>query len=85
MVDKSRVVNPKYAVGQKVIIRPVKEKPLSQRENDIDSYAGQIGEVADYYWVSPRTGKVFYIYTVKAGMDFKELVLHEDEMEPCIA
>jgi len=84
MVDKSSVVNPKYAVGQKVIIRPVEEKPLSQRENDIDSYAGQIGEVADYYWVSPRTGKVFYIYTVKAGKGFKELVLHEDEMEPCI-
>ncbi len=77
-------MSPKYEVGQKVIIRPVKEKSLSQREGDIDSYAGQIGEVADYYWVSPRTGKVFYIYTIKAGKDFKELVLHEDEMEPCI-
>lgn len=77
-------MSPKYEIGQKVIIKPVKEKPLSQREDDIDSYAGQIGEISDYYWISPRTGKVFYIYTVKAGTSFKELVLHEDEIEACI-
>jgi hypothetical protein len=78
-------VGPKYEIGQKVIIRPVSDQPLSLRESDIESYAGQIGEVSDYYWISPRTGKVFYIYTVRVGAEYKELVLHEDEMEASIA
>ena len=75
---------PKYDIGQKVIIRPVSEQPVSRRESDIESYAGQIGEVSNYYWISPRTGKVFYIYTIRVGVDFKELVLHEDEIEACL-
>jgi hypothetical protein len=77
-------MSPKYEIGQKVIIKPVKEQPLSPRESDIDSYAGQIGEISNFYWISPRAGKIFYVYTVKAGMDYKELVLHEDEIEACI-
>jgi hypothetical protein len=77
-------VAPKYEIGQKVIIRPVSEQPLSHRESDIESYAGQIGEVSNYYWISPRTGKVFYIYTIRVGADFKELVLYEDEIEACL-
>jgi hypothetical protein len=78
-------VAPKYEIGQKVIIRPVSDQPLSLRESDIESYSGQIGEVSNYYWISPRTGEVFYIYTVRVGADYKELVLHEDEIEPCIS
>jgi hypothetical protein len=78
-------VNPKYEIGQKVVIRPVNEQRLSLRDSDIESYAGQIGQVSDYYWISPRTGKFFYMYTVRIGTDYKELVLHEDELEPCIA
>ena len=78
-------MGPKYDIGQKVIIRPVDDQRLSLRDGTIESYAGQIGEVSNYYWISPRTGKVFYIYTVRIGTDFKEVVLHEDELEPCIA
>ena len=76
---------PKYEIGQKVIIRPVSDQPLSLRESDIESYAGQIGEITDYYWISPRTGQFFYIYTVRIGADYKDVVLHEDELEPYIA
>ena len=75
---------PKYGIGQKVIIRPIKE-PSSPRESDIESYAGQVGEVSDYYWISPRTSTVFYMYTVRIGTGYKEVVLHEDEIEACIA
>ena len=75
----------KYEIGQKVIIKPVQEKSLSQREDDVNAYAGQIGEISNYYWISPRNGNVFYIYTVKTGSDFKEIVLYEDELEACIA
>ena len=78
-------MNPKYEIGQKVMIRPVSDQPLSRRDCDTESYAGQIGEVSNYYWISPRTGQVFYIYTVRVGTDYKELVLHEDEIEAHLA
>jgi len=78
-------MGPKYEIGQKVIVRPVTEQPLALRDSAIESYVGQIGEVSNYYWMSPRTGKVFYIYTVRVGTDYKEVVLHEDELEACIA
>ena len=74
-------MNPKYEIGQKVTVKPVNELLLTKRESDIESYAGQIGEVSNYYWISPRTGQVFYIYTVRMGTDYKEIVLHEDELE----
>jgi transglutaminase-like putative cysteine protease len=78
-------MGPKYEVGQKVIIRPVKGQPLSLRESDIERYAGKIGEISNYYWVSPRTTEVFYIYTVRIETDFeREVVLYEDELEPCL-
>ena len=77
-------MGPKYEVGQKVVVKPVGEH-LSARGSDIEAYAGQIGEVSNYHWVSPRTGQVFYIYTVRVGKDYKELVLHEDEMEVCMS
>ena len=78
-------MNPKYDIGQKVIVKPVSEQASSPRGSDIDSYTGQIGEVSNYYWISPRTGQVFYIYNVRVGTDFKELVLYEDEIEPYLA
>lgn len=70
----------KYRIGQKVRIIPVGER-LLLRDNALDTYAGQIGEVVNYYWISPRDGNVFYIYTVRTGAGRKELVLHEDEIE----
>ena len=77
-----KVIRPRYVKGQKVILRPVNESGLSQRESDINQYAGKVGEVSNYYWISPRTGQVFYIYNVRVGDDRKEIVVYEDEMEP---
>ncbi len=84
MTMKDNAVGPRYAVGQKVIIRPTGEQSVSQRENDINLYAGQVGEVSDYYWMSPRTGQIFYIYNVRVGVNRKEVVVYEDEIEACL-
>jgi spore germination protein GerM len=78
-------VNAKYEIGQKVIIKPVSGQPVSKRENDIDTYAGQVGEISNYYWISPRTGQVFYIYNVRVASNRKEVVVYEDELEPCLS
>ena len=76
---------PKYKIGQKVIITPVKNQHLSPRDSDLEPYAGQVGEVTDYHWISPSTTVgVFYIYTVRIGTGHKEVVLHEDELEVCL-
>ncbi len=76
-------MEPKYKLGQEVIIKPVKNQTLSARESDIGQYAGQRGIVTDYYWIRPNTGEVFYVYTVKIRGSEKEIVLHEDEMKAC--
>ena len=78
-------MRPKYAIGQKVIIQPVTEKVPTRRENDINLLAGQVGEISNYYWISPRTGQVFYIYNVRVDDERKEVVVHEDEIEACLA
>jgi hypothetical protein len=78
-------MNPKYEIGQKVIVKPVNEQSSTRRECDIESYTGQTGEVSNYYWISPRTGQVFYIYTIRMDTDYKEVVLHEDELEAYLA
>ena len=74
-------MEPKYKLGQKVIIKPVKSQLSSTRDSDIGQYAGQSGIVTNYYWIRPSAGEVFYIYTVKVGDSEKEIVLHGDEME----
>ncbi len=80
------VPNAKYEIGQKVIIMPVKNPRLSPRDSDLARYTGQPGEVADYYWISlDRGSKVFYIYTVRVGTGYDEVILHEDELESYIA
>ena len=72
---------PKYDIGQKVIITPVSNQHLSSRDSSLEPYAGQIGKVTDYYWISKERGaEVFYIYTVLTETDNKEIVLHEDEL-----
>ena len=75
---------PKYEIGQQVVIRPVKGQHLSPRDSTIEPYAGQIGKVTDYHWITVKRGEVFYIYTVQIGTDLKEVVLHEDELQPYI-
>ena len=69
----------KYEIGQKIIVTPVK-KHLSPGSSDIESYAGQNGEIIDYYWIRPNTGEVFYIYTARMETDRREIALHEDEL-----
>jgi hypothetical protein len=74
-------MGPKYAIGQKVVINPVSEKGLTQRENDITAYAGQVGQVSNLYSISPSAGQIFHIYKVRVGRDKREIVVYEDEME----
>ena len=78
-------MDPKYIIGQKVKIQPVSETGVTTRENEINEFAGQIGLVADFYWISPRTGEIFYIYNVKVGRQHKEVVVYEDELEPALS
>ena len=75
---------PKYEKGQKVIITPVKNQHLAARDADIETYAGQSGKVVDYHWISLSKGETLYVYTVQIGAGDKEIVLHEDELDPYI-
>jgi len=73
---------PKYSIGEKVKIKTVDgERDASPRDCAIDAYAGQIGEITNYYWISPHVGEVFCIYMVRVGTGYKEIALHEDEIE----
>jgi hypothetical protein len=85
MTMKNNNVKPRYAKGQKVIIRPINEKGISQREYNVNEYAGQVGEISNFYWISPRNGQVFFIYNVRVGKERKEVVVYEDELEPCLS
>ena len=69
----------KYEIGQKVRLTPVSGQELSARDSALEPYAGQIGEVVNYHWIS-RGEQVFYIYTVRIGDPHKEVVVHEDEL-----
>ena len=78
-------MTPRYQKGQKVVITPVKTQELSPRDAALEPYAGQIGKIAEYYWISMGSSAgVFYIYTVIMEADKKELVVHEDELETVI-
>ncbi len=84
MTMQHPTTKPRYAKGQKVVIKPVNENGLTQREDSVNLYAGQIGEIANFYWISPRIEQIFYIYKVKVGKEGKkqEIVVYEDELEP---
>ena len=81
MAVKNNTIKPRYVVGQRVTIQPVSEKGISQREGDVDQYTGKEGKVSNYYWISPRTGQVFFIYKVLVDEGRKEIVVYEDEIE----
>jgi hypothetical protein len=71
---------PRYSVGQKVIITPV-VSPHSATDSDLAPYAGQIGEITEYHWISPsRAAGTIYVYTVRLGESHRKIVLHEDEV-----
>jgi len=77
-------MNPKYEKGQKVTVR-LTGQTISPRDSTLQQYAEKIGEVANYYWISPRAGEVFYIYAVRfPELNNKEIVLHEDEIKSII-
>ena len=67
-----------YEVGQQVFIKPVTQQGSSLRDSTALAYAGKTGVVSDYYWMTPPSGEVFYLYTVR--VDNKEIVLYEDEI-----
>ena len=83
MMDKRP--RPKYVKGQKVIIQPVGGPGTSQRENELTRYAGEVGEISNYYWINPRNSQIFYMYNVKVGEHRKEIAVYEDEIEPCLS
>ena len=71
----------KYGIGQKVVISQVKNQSTSLRDCTIKPYVGQIGEVVNYYYMTPPLGEEFYIYSVSIMAKHKEIALYEDEME----
>jgi len=75
------MMNPKFGKGQQVVIRPVDASAPSSRDSTLEKYAGQIGRIVNYYWISPEAGKIFYLYTVRFGTGNQEVVLHEDEIK----
>jgi len=85
MTMQNNTVKPRYIKGQRVIIRPINEKGLTQRDYNVNEYAGQVGEIVNFYWISPRNGQVFFIYHVRVGKERKEVVVYEDELEPCLS
>jgi hypothetical protein len=82
---KQNEVEPRFSKGQKVIIKSVDERGATQREYSVNEYAGQVGEIADYYYISPGTEQVFYIYNVRVGKEKKGIVVYEDELEPALS
>jgi len=74
-------MEPRYSIGQKVIVKPAQNQSSSARDSDIGYLAGQTGTVTNYYWISPLKGEVFYIYTVQFAAGQKGIALYEDEIE----
>lgn len=77
-------MNPRYKVGQKVRVKELTVQSSDPRDANVMQYSGQVGEVIDFYWISPRFSAVFYLYRVQFGDERDEIVLHEDEMQEVI-
>jgi hypothetical protein len=75
-------MDPKYQIGQDVIVRPVKYQAVPPKDADITGFAGRRGKVVNYHWIQPSKGKIFFIYNVRLGEEMKEVILHEDELSP---
>ena len=72
----------KFHIGQKVKVKQVREQSLSLRDSSVEPYAGQHGEVTDYYWISTSARQAFFIYTIRIDAEKRRtIVLHEDEIE----
>jgi hypothetical protein len=84
MAMKQNEVKPRFIKGQKVIIKPVNEKGITRREYSVNEYAGKVGEIANFYYMTPPTGRTFFIYNVRVGRELKEITVYEDELEPVL-
>jgi hypothetical protein len=84
MTIRQNEISPRFVKGQKVVIKPVDEKGVTKREFDVNEFAGEVGEISNYYYINVRTGQVFFIYHVRVGKDKKEIVVYEDELEPVL-
>lgn len=84
MTMQQQPTKPRFAKGQKVVIKPVNENGLTQRESSVNEFSGQTGEITNFYWISPRIEQIFYIYKVKIGKENnkQEIVVYEDELQP---
>ncbi|MFC2007243.1 hypothetical protein ACFLVB_01415 [Chloroflexota bacterium] len=69
-----------YEKGQKVEVKPLGGQSMSIRDSELRQYVGLIGEIVDYFWISPPTGEDFYLYTVKFGTSNERVVLYADEL-----
>lgn len=78
---RGNTLEPKFKIGQKVTVRKLKSDLSALRDNTISKYTNKTGIVTNYYFISPRWGEVFYIYTVQIGQGQKDVVLHEDEIK----
>jgi len=75
---------PRFQIGQKVSISP-SSVDVTAREAELQSLAGFTGEIKDFYWLEMDRGvNLFYVYTVRVEQGNRELVLHEDELEPAL-
>jgi hypothetical protein len=84
MAMSQKEIRPRFGKGQRVVIKPVDEKGVTKREYDVNEFAGEVGEVSNYYYINLHTGQVFFIYNVRVGKEKKEIVVYEDELEPVL-
>ncbi len=75
-------MNPMFGKGQQVVVRPVNIYAPNIRDSTLEEFAGKVGKVIDYFWISPEAGKIFYLYKVRFIEGNREIVLHEDEIKP---
>jgi hypothetical protein len=73
-----------YEKGLKVIISPPQNSGSLLRDSQLEPYAGKIGIITDYYSIQPTGRERFFIYTVRLDDRNREIVLHEDELIPCL-
>jgi hypothetical protein len=84
MTIRQNEIRPRFGKGQRVVVKPVDEKGTTRREYSVNEFAVEVGEISDYYYISLRTGQVFFIYNVCVGKEKKVIVVYEDELEPVL-
>jgi hypothetical protein len=81
-------INPRYKLGQQVIVtKPAGSPSSSMRDCTLEPYIGHTGRVTKCYWIGTHTSDVFFVYvvSVKINGKEKEIILHEDEVERTFA